>query len=261
MQDDKAYSGSSQSQLQTGLPRSSSLKTCSGYVGKQKKEDKQATDTGKSSLPGRRKNQSESVNPFLVPEDTMNSLDPKQQRTTSGRKTRALKALNLNMDLDPLPETPSQIGTTYGPPPSPVPWKQSRPILEFAITELFDRSSLITKQFQCWSDSVPFFLAELELVNPKEHGRKPLTTFILRIHEPSSGVVTMVNATLLSMNFEEVSTYLIYSDGLIATRFEWKSKAAQNHSWLLSSGSRPISPPPDGGQSSIKRPWMPLCEE
>ena len=204
MEEDKVYSGSSQSPVLTGLHLLSSLATCNGSEDKPKKEVKLDTDTGKSWSRGRRKNPSENVNPFLVSEDTMNSLDPKQQRTTSGRKTRALRGHNLNMDLDPSQETPSQIGTKYGPPPSPVTWKQSRPISEFAITELSSRSHLIINQFQSWSESVPFFMAELEQVNPGVPGKKPVQTLILRIHEPNSGVVMMVSQTLSLMNFEEV---------------------------------------------------------
>jgi len=133
-------------------------------------------------------------------------------------------------------------------------WNNAIRQYEFCITDPCVQF-LVTMQSQLLSYVQQKSIGvQLELGNLDEHGMKQdCWSLTLRIPGPSFGVATEVRQMLLSMNFEEVSTYPISLDGLTDIQSEWNSKDHLPVYVPKDSGSRATFIPESGIQSWTKR--------
>lgn len=104
-------------------------------------------------------------------------------------------------------------------------------------------------------------LDRLELGNRVARGKKLGWELIVKIHEPSSGVVTAVKQTLSLMNFEEVSMSHTYYGGWTGTLAMWSLKDLHYLFSQSDIGSHPISTQPIGTQIWTKQQKMLYSED
>lgn len=171
---------------------------------------------------------------------TPNSLDLKPHANMCGKKTPELTELSLNLDPSLSESIQRPTGSKFGPPPSPVSsWLFPR-IVEFQVTVRYEVFDLIMTRLSLWRESVMYSGDQLGLVKVAVHGRKLEWKLTVRIPELSFGAVTSLKEMLLSMNFEEESTFHTCCAGSIVIRSVWKLKEALCRSVLTSFGSPPI---------------------
>lgn len=166
----------------------------------------------------------------------------KQQKTTYGKKTPAFPERNSSLGpslwTGPLPKT----GSSFAQAQNLATW-MTRPFPQmflYDITVPCDELLQTTLLQLRWSEAVLSCGALLVQGRVEELGKKPVQQLLLKIQEPNGGVVTEVNQTLLSMNFEVQSTYRTYSGGWIVIHVLWKPKAGPCHCLFLNSGSPQI---------------------
>lgn len=184
----------------------------------------QGTTTGNSWSHSPERDPSPLSRRFLEQHAMPSSLDQRVPNSTSGRMLPLLRALGLSGEQSPSEETQRQTGNQFGPPPSPEIWHRSPPMYVLRVIGPYSQLEPIMSQFRQWSEDALSSGGELELVSRVEPGKRPEWTLTAKIHEPSSGVVTIVKQMLCLMNFEVVSTLPIYSDGWIDIQYVWKSK-------------------------------------
>lgn len=174
---------------------------------------------------------------------TVNYPDLPLLTTMYGKKTPVLKVPDSNWEVDLGSATAPKTGMQYGIQPETEIYNLSQQTFEWCITAQSELSLQTLHNLLLWNDLVWYSGALLELVNPEELGLKQDSWLILRIPEPSFGVVMEVKNTLLLMNSEEESISHIYSDGWIVTRSSWRLKEPLSSYALPSFGSPPTSIP------------------
>lgn len=92
--------------------------------------------------------------------------------------------------------------------------------------------------------------AVLEVGSLIGRGMKRESKLILKTHGRSGGLVTKVKSMLSLMNFEELSTFPISSDGLTIIRSMWRLKAHVHRFLQTGSGSLLTSSPVSGTPNS-----------
>lgn len=149
----------------------------------------------------------------------------------------------------------------FGVPPSPEIWREYPLVSEWYLIGHLERLRP-TLRF-LWQNPV-LFGASLEtrpLENLVVHGKKRALTLILRTRGRNSGVVTGVNLMLSLMNFGEVSTLPISSDGLTGIRSIWRSRAPLSALRQTNIGLPQTCILRDGTQTLMQRPLQPYSEE
>jgi len=248
---DKEYSGSSLSPLPTHslIQFDKESSPLMSYGSKANKRLAQLADTCTSNAvsPSARRNLCREFKECLEPESTANSQEVKPLLPTAPKKIREL-ASRLNMEHVLSEETKSETGSPSGYSslvndriqPEVVTLTQSRPTFEWYLTVPSGRlpaTSLLASQL---FDMLRYFGELLVLENHDVLGMKQDSMLMLRIQEPSFGMVTNVKQMLSSMNFEEESTLRICLDGLTVIRCVWKSKDQRDRRLWKRSGSHPM---------------------
>lgn len=155
---------------------------------------------------------------------TANYQDQRPRTPMSGKRKRGSQSPSLSWGESPTVVTMPPTGTLFGNQPNPVEYSTSPQTYEYNITAHYGLSLQTIVHHLLWSDKFSSFVVELALESLGGHGMKQVFLLTLKIREPSFGMVTEINNTLLSMNFEAVSTSPIYSGGLIGTLCLWRSK-------------------------------------
>lgn len=259
-EEDKESSGSSQSQEQNGTRPPTHLSLLRGFEAKRKLE-KVGMPTGKSLSPSRVKSPFKPARDFSQTQPMPSCPEVKPPQIMFGKTTPLLKEHDLNLDPNPFEETVGPIGNPFGPPLSPVNWRQFQQVYEFKVITPLDVSSVITPVLYQWNVIVMSSGDPQPLENPDEPGQKLATTLTLRIPGRNFGMATRVKQMLLWMNFEELLQSEICSDGLIGIRFVLKSSALLGYYCVNACGSRQICPQNSGGLSWTPKPLQPLEDE
>lgn len=108
----------------------------------------------------------------------------------------------------------------------------------------------VISNLRLWIDQQSVIGEILAPVKVSVPGKKPVMQLTLKIQGANSGLATEVKPMLLSMNFEEGSTFRTFLDGSIVIHSVWKRKGVRNPSVLPESGSPPTSTLPIGTQTS-----------
>lgn len=154
-----------------------------------------------------------------------------------------------------------QTGMMSGKPQHSVIFSESLRTYAWSVTGPFEPLHLIMQQFKGLFVKCGVFGALLALENPVEHGMKQDLMLTVRIPEANFGMAISLNSMLSLMNFEEVSTYPIYLDGVTGILFVWKSKDPLSHYWQPRFGLHPISTQGIGTRTLIKKLWMHYFED
>lgn len=150
-------------------------------------------------------------------------------RTMSGKKTPELMEPSSYLESSPLTETPQSTGRRSGSlPQREILWRYPR-ISEYKVIARCERLLQTLRNQLEWSELAGCSGVELGLASRGELGKKQVCMLTLRIRYPSSGVATMVNQMLSSMNFGEQSRSRTFSDGWTDIRSTWRSKAVLCH--------------------------------
>jgi len=213
-------------------------------------------NTGRSSL------SHDPKNPFVVwsangPQllDTGNLQDPQPPSPTFGRSRRDLELL-LNSELNRLEETQATTGTLLNSTPSKERLISCPPIFLFVITTPSRALARTTVNRLLLNEYVKSSMGRLALESRAGLGTKLVWMHSAKILVANFGVATEIKSMLLSMNFEEESTFPISSGGRIVTRSSWRLKDPLETSKPRTSGLPVISTPEIGTQSWMKRPRM-----
>lgn len=132
--------------------------------------------------------------------------------------------LGLNSEPSRSEETQRQIGSQFGPPPSPEIWQRSQRMYVLQAIGPYNALEPIMNLYLQLNESALSSGGQLVLESPVGHGPRLDLTLTLKIHEPSSGVATRVKQMLSLMNFEVALTLPIYSDGWIDIQYVLKSR-------------------------------------
>jgi len=177
-----------------------------------------------------------------------NSPDQKQPLPIVLKKKVEMENL-LSSESSLSEGTTNETGSQYGPPQSPDFLSQFQPISEWYLIGPSGRLPA-TSQLACQlKDMLQCYGELLALENQSVLGMKLESMLMLKIHDPSFGMVTKVRRVLLLMNFEEESTSRICCDGLIVTRSVWRSKAVRDRRLWKRCGSHPMSTQTVGTQT------------
>lgn len=167
-----------------------------------------------------------------------NPPDLEHAESTSGKKRQESPEPSLNSANSPSDAIPSQTGM-------PSSWLHGQESLipsprmyKFVVTTNCDALVQTMYNLCLWNDLLKFSGAELGLGKVVSHGKKQGSRLTLKIREPNGGMVTWVRLTLSSMSSEEPLISSTYSDGWIATQYEWRTKVDQCHCQLQGFGLR-----------------------
>ena len=159
---------------------------------------------------------------------TPSPVDRPLPTNTFGRMTPPSLELDLNLGNDLCNEVILQIGTRFERMLSPEDLTKFRPISTLEIMGTCD-AYLRTTLNQLLSSGLLRCIgvrqAQASLEGP---GKRPVSTLILKILEPSSGMATVVSDTLLSMNSAATSISHMYSDGSTDIRLLLKLKEVRS---------------------------------
>jgi len=201
--------------------------TCNTLLANLKKAKKVDTVIGKLWSPSNQ-NSLSMVSDKRLETATPNSLDPLQPPRIARKKRQPLKELSLNMERNPFPEMLRSNGSLYGPPPSPEIYQEFPQMYVWSIIGPLEPLVQIIQEQQEWSVNAWCSGEKLELAKVDVHGMKLAWMLTAKIPARNSGTVIKMKKTLLSMNFEEESTYPICYDGWTDIRSEWKLKEHLN---------------------------------
>jgi len=190
---------------------------------KKKKGKPQALSTGNFAWRSARRSLYQELLDSLEKEFTLNSPDPRPLSPTATRKSLDFPSLSP-LEPNPFDETVPQTGSQYGPPPSPVISCRSQLTYEWCLIVPSHGYGPIMRQRRLLIGQLAFFGVVQVLANLTVLGMKQEKVLMLKIPDPSSGVVTKISNMLSSMNFEEVLMSHICSDGSTGTLALWKSK-------------------------------------
>lgn len=218
--------------------------------------------TGKSWQFSRRKSAERSSSEVS---DQMESMQSYQEvpklMNTSGKNLPEFKDLSLNLERNPFEGTKQKIGTRFGSLLLRTIYPASLAMFELCITGPSAVLLLIMEDLLQWKEKSGSSGEKLVLENPAEPGRRRDWTLTLKIPEPSSGMAMLAMKMLSSMSFEEELMFPICSDGWIAIRSSWKSKARQSYFERRQYGLPRIFLPTDGIQILTKPLWKLSSED
>lgn len=237
-QDRKASSGSSRSPIIISSPTSphsvDMLKDNS-------KEEPEAIFTGNCLLQLSESPLLRRSRPSLVKQPMESYQDLRQATTMSGKKILPSKGLDSNLVRSQLRETVKGIGNRFGRRPKVETSLQFPPTLELSLTVPSVQLPLTTANLLEWLGRYMYFGEVLVLASRVGPGMKLEKKLIVRIHEPSSGMVIKIKQMLLSMNFEEeLMSHTCYV-GLTDIRSGWKLRDPRDRWLQAKSGSQATS--------------------
>lgn len=236
----------------TGFSRSrtmASLRTSppgiSGYVGSSNWVPTDSS-TGRSLFPPQIKLEVPTSSEPLAHLPTSSYQGPPQPTSTSGRMTPESMEPSSNLDNASFSASPIPTGTVFDSALFRETLMEYQMTYTFAATINCGGSARIIYDQLLWSGLVQFSGGRLGLASRERPGKMPVWTLILKLPQPSSGMVTEARNMLSSMNFEELSKSLTCSDGSIDTRVSLKLKDRHSCCEQLGSGSRQTSIPGSG---------------
>lgn len=197
--------------------------------------------TGSCVAPSDEKLPFEFADPFLEPELTASSQDQKRLPRMYGKKRLPLKELDLNLERNLSPETPSQTGNPFGPPPSPEFSSQSQLPFEYVVIGPSSVLLPIMRSLLQLQELATCFTVSRDQENHTGLGLKQDWTLTIRTPEQNSGVDTMLRGMLSLTSFEEALTSHICSDGSTVIQFVLNRKELAARSLLQLSGLPPTS--------------------
>lgn len=226
---------------------------CSGSGGR-KRLEQEASNTGKSAwLSARKLLFHPSSKSFQSA--TQNCQEATLQQNMFGKKKPVSKEHSSNMVQNHFKETKKLTGKQCGLLLNEVMSTKFRHQYEWSVTGPFEQLVQTTTVLDQLFELAMCSGVQQVLESPELLGNKQAWRLIVKTPEVNSGVDIKVNFTLLSMNFVEASIFHTYSDGLIVTRYGWKSKDQVVRSKQRPSGSHQISTQESGTQRlTIKRP-------
>lgn len=263
-EEDKGSSGSSQSQvpmrpahlLQPGLFQ----RVSSGQKGRERRERTQATSTINSSWGSPPKS--------LLPRLLLASADGSMRSSAEARMLKRIvpkktqgQASLLSMELNRFEETQWLIGNLSGTKPKPEILMEFQLMYVWYLIVPFERSAQTMQSLVKLNEQFTVSGAIQQLENQDVLGTQQDWMLTLSVRGPSSGLVTKVRKTLLSMNFVEVLMSPMCYDGQTGMRSMWKSRELQDPLMLKEFSLPPISIPRVGIPVSTLQPKLRLNEE
>lgn len=227
-----------------------------------KRLEKVDTTTGSSLLPSPPKSLLPRLLASLELDVTQKLAVRKQQLLMYGKKKQELKELRLSLAADRFEEIRQLIGSQFGKLPKPETWDQFRQISVFLVTGLYNQLQAIMRLLlEDHQSLLESFGASLEVVNLSKPGKKRENQLMLKIHDPSSGVHTLVKKMLLLMNLEEVLTSRTFLDGWMCMLVELKLKDQIDPCLPRTFGSPPMLNRDIGTQTSMSPQLMRYLED
>ena len=231
---DKESSGSSPSPPRTPSVLEwkavTSLMALSGVKVKKKEETVPVTNTISSWSPFPRKCLYPELLECLEEAPMVNSQDQKLPTPMWEKKRLALES-RLNLGLNRFGGTTRQIGTPFGPPPSPEILTPFQQISEWCLIMHCEQSGQTMRNLKPLKEEFMSFGVVQELENLVVLGMKREKVLTLSVHDPSFGMAIKIKNMLSLMNFEEALMWRTCFDGLIVIRSVWKLKGARGP-WL-----------------------------
>lgn len=245
-----------------GTPCPSRIRCLPEYSGSKDNWNKGSQDTniGSSCSRSPEKDPYEQLDNCSPIVDTTNLRDPDQRRSMSGKTLPAWEN-DSSSESDSSNETTSTTGSSSSE------MQSLDELMNYQGISLFDiilpsLGSLPTMLNRLLSAGVvKSSMERLVVERAIVLGKKPENVPFLRIHAPSSGVVTKVKAMLLLMSFEEVSTSLIFCDGSTDIQLTWKLKEGADVYVPKNIGSPQTYTQKSGIPTSIRRPTPPWSED
>lgn len=149
-----------------------------------------------------------------------------RRASMSGKTRRVFPTLVSNLVVNPFVATQPPTGNTCGSTRKHgISWPSPRTRVYY-VSGPFSALRHFMTQHVLWNEKFQYFGEGLTLAKVDGHGKKQLWRLTVRILEANFGADTETMKTLLSMNFEEVSTFPISSDGPTVIQSWWKSKEA-----------------------------------
>lgn len=155
--------------------------TAAGSKDNLSKVRKPRMSTGRSFAPSLRKSPSSRSRSVSAQTDTSSLVDPMLQAPMFGKTPPLSLAPDLNLDRNQLTPPPKLTGKLFGHLQKPEIWKQSRPMLEYFVTDLCEESMRTIRDQLVWSEVVAYSGVELGLVSRGQLGNKPVWTLILKV--------------------------------------------------------------------------------
>ncbi len=172
-----------------------------------------------------------------------NPPDLKRQKLMCGRKTRGSLVPNSSLEAARFNATLRRIGIKYDN------MLKEESLSLYPVTYMFGTKRLMVDiiapsplSLQIIPELLEtkkrwwYFTEELGVESLGELGTRQVWKLTLKIHDPSGGMATGVKKMLLSMNFEELSTFHTFLDGSTVIRCVLNEKDHLSLSELKSSG-------------------------
>lgn len=251
-------SSSSISQSQSGSPGSGTEESI-GSVDSWSQGRPPTIATSSSWSPSPERNLSAKLRDCLETSAMQSYQDRPRRMRTSG-KTPPEWEIPSNMGRNPFASTLGSTMKPFGRQLNPAIWPELNHVCEWYLTGHLGRLQQIMPFLMHYSEVSMSFGEPQVLVNRVVLGQKRAQTLFLSARSPSFGVVIEVRRMLWLMNFVEESILPTSSDGVIGTRFIWRSKAPLSRCYASESGLPQICIHQSGTRIWTTKPMEPSKE-
>jgi len=187
--------------------------------------------------------------------------DQQQPLIMFGRMTPPSQELGLNLEQNPSIEAQIRIGKPLEVVPNQVTLTQSQPMYMLDVITNSEGSGQIILDLLQLNEKYLCSGVSLAVASLEGPGQRQVWTHSLKIQTASSGMGTVVKSMLLLMNFVELSTFHICSDGSTDIQLSLKLKEARLYLEQRRSGLLPISILESGTMTWIPLPQMLSLED